>query len=101
MESLKANLCRGCGVCAIGCPQEAIHMEKIRESVARCGPLRALFYRSHPLSPKRTAKRRRKAGQAKEISKSVVVDSIETNNADMLQVARAFEAEPAFLIPFL
>ncbi len=27
------NLCRGCGVCATGCPQEAIRMHKIRESV--------------------------------------------------------------------
>ena len=36
-----------------------------------------------------------KPDRAREISKSVVVDSIETNNADMLQVARAFEAEVA------
>ena len=36
-----------------------------------------------------------KRGLARKISKSVVVDSIETNNADMLQVARAFEAELA------
>jgi len=34
-------------------------------------------------------------GQAREISKSVVIDSIETNNTDMLKVARAFEAELA------
>jgi NAD-dependent dihydropyrimidine dehydrogenase PreA subunit len=33
VKSLKANLCRGCGVCATGCSQEAIRMEKIRESV--------------------------------------------------------------------
>ena len=36
-----------------------------------------------------------KPGQAGEISKSVVADSIETNNTDMLQIARAFEAELA------
>ncbi len=36
-----------------------------------------------------------KPGQAGEISKSVVVDSTETNNADMLQAARAFEVELA------
>ena len=36
-----------------------------------------------------------KRGLARKTSKSVVVDSIETNNADMQQVARAFEAELA------
>jgi Pyruvate/2-oxoacid:ferredoxin oxidoreductase delta subunit len=30
---IEATLCRGCGVCATGCPQEAIRMQKIRESV--------------------------------------------------------------------
>jgi hypothetical protein len=36
-----------------------------------------------------------KPDQASEISRSVVTDSIETNNADMLKVGRAFEAELA------
>ena len=36
-----------------------------------------------------------KLEQAREISRSIVQNSIETNNADMLQVARAFEAELA------
>ncbi len=36
-----------------------------------------------------------KPGQAREICNSVVVNSLETNNEDMLQVARAFEAELA------
>ena len=36
-----------------------------------------------------------KPDQAKEVSNSVVHDSIETNNADMLQIAKAFEAELA------
>ena len=36
-----------------------------------------------------------KSDQARKISKSVVIDSIETNNNDMLQVAGAFEAELA------
>jgi len=40
-----------------------------------------------------TCQARGKPGQAGEISNSVVIDSIETNNTDMLQVARAFEAE--------
>jgi LuxR family maltose regulon positive regulatory protein len=34
-----------------------------------------------------------KSDQAREISRSVVVDSIQTNNEDMLRVAGAFEAE--------
>ncbi|MBW1836174.1 MAG: hypothetical protein JRF71_12585 [Deltaproteobacteria bacterium] len=37
-----------------------------------------------------------KPGPAREIVRTVVRDSIETNNANMLQVARAFEAELAF-----
>ncbi len=36
-----------------------------------------------------------KPGRAREISRTVVSDSIETNSSDMLQVARAFEAELA------
>jgi tetratricopeptide (TPR) repeat protein len=36
-----------------------------------------------------------KPDQARKISRSVVHDAIETNNADVLQVARAFEAELA------
>ena len=92
------------------------------------GRLRAIFLRNRPLSPKRFAKRRRKAGQGgqvllwrqpdeltrtallrspsrirprekpagpREICNSVVANAIETNNKDMLQVARAFEAELA------
>ena len=42
-----------------------------------------------------TYQAQRKPNRAKEISGSVVTDSIESNNADMLQVARAFEAELA------
>jgi len=42
-----------------------------------------------------TCQARGKPGQAREICKAVVADSIETNNADMLQIARAFEAELA------
>jgi LuxR family maltose regulon positive regulatory protein len=36
-----------------------------------------------------------KLGKAREICNSVVVNALKTNNADMLQVARAFEAELA------
>jgi LuxR family maltose regulon positive regulatory protein len=42
-----------------------------------------------------TYEARGKPDQAREISQSVVYDSIETNNTDILQVARAFEAELA------
>ncbi|MBT8405876.1 MAG: hypothetical protein KJP05_00340, partial [Deltaproteobacteria bacterium] len=42
-----------------------------------------------------TYQAQRKPDQAREISRSVVADSIETNNEDILQVARAFEAELA------
>ncbi len=36
-----------------------------------------------------------KRGLARKVSRSVVVDSIETNNTDMLQIAQTFEAELA------
>ena len=42
-----------------------------------------------------TYQAQKKPDRAREVSKSVVVDSIETNNSDMLQVARGFEAELA------
>ncbi len=25
--------CRGCGVCATGCPQDAIHLEQVKKSL--------------------------------------------------------------------
>jgi hypothetical protein len=37
-----------------------------------------------------------KSDQAREVGRSVVNDAIETNNADVLKISRAFEAELAF-----
>ena len=31
--AIETSLCRGCGVCATGCREAAIGMQKIRESV--------------------------------------------------------------------
>ena len=42
-----------------------------------------------------TYQTQKKTGRAREICNSVVANAIETNNEDMLQVARAFEAELA------
>ena len=42
-----------------------------------------------------TYQARGKPNQAREVGRSVVNDAIETNNADMLKVARAFEVELA------
>jgi LuxR family maltose regulon positive regulatory protein len=78
------------------------HRNELHNAEEKLAKVVKFYYAASPMNFAHSAfalaltyQAQKKAGRAREICNSVVVNSIESNNEDMLRIARAFEADLA------
>ncbi len=78
------------------------HRNELNNAEEKLAKVVKFYYAASPMNFAHSAfalahtyQAQKKAGRAREICNSVVVDALESNNEDMLRIARAFEADLA------